>query len=449
MKMPATMVDAAEALRAGQISSERLVQLSAEAIATHDAATHAFIRLDLDAALESARRSDDELEAGVIRGPLHGIPISLKDLIDVEGQPTTAASRVRSDRIAWADAPVVARLRAAGAVLLGKTNLHEFALGTTSEDSAYGPVLHPADHTRAAGGSSGGSAVAVATGMGLASVGTDTGGSIRIPAAACGIVGLKPSLGDVPSTGVMPLSMTLDHVGPLTRSVQDAAWLWSVMAGRQIHTIVPVSLAGLRVGVLGGSFAHPVEPAVAEAFARACDELRSAGAVVTPVTFDMASRITDTYVNLVLPEGAHVHAAWLDSRKDDYSPAVHDRLLTGRTIPAVAYLQARHERTVMRVAVDALLSSVDVLILPTMPIVAPPTGQPTVMIDDTELPVRVAMLKHTQLFNLTGHPAISLPLATPGLPAGLQVVGPFASTLRLLNIAAAFESVVCPSPTSR
>jgi len=367
----------------------------------------------------------------------------------VEGKPTTAASRVRAGRIAWADAPVTARLRDAGAVLLGKTNLHEFALGTTSEDSAYGPVLHPADHTRSAGGSSGGSAVAVATGMGLASVGTDTGGSIRIPAAACGVVGLKPSLGDIPMSGVMPLSISLDHVGPLARSVQDAAWMWSVLAGRPMHTIEAVPLAGLRIGVLDGYFAHPVDTVVAEAFARACEQLRAAGVTLTPVTFTLAPRITETYVNLVLPEAAHVHAAWLDTRRDDYSPAVHERLMSGRTIPAVAYLRARQERAMMQAAVDALLASVDAMMLPTLPIVAPVTGEPNVTIGDTEMPVRMAMLKHTQLFNLTGHPAISLPLATAGLPVGLQLVGPSRSTPQLLNIAAACESVVCQSPTSR
>lgn len=449
MNMPATMVDAAAAVRAGHLTSEDLVTLSAAAIAAHDAATHAFVRVDLGAALSAARRADVERADGIDRGPLHGLPVSVKDLIDVEGQPTTAASRVRAGRIAWADATVTARLRDAGAILLGKTNLHEFALGTTSDDSAYGPVLHPADHSRSAGGSSGGSAVAVATGMGLASVGTDTGGSIRIPAAACGVVGLKPSLGDVPMSGVMPLSVSLDHVGPLARSVQDAAWMWSVMAGQPIHTIEPVSLAGLRVGVLGGYFAHPVDAMVAEAFALACDQLRAAGATLTTVTFTMAPRITETYVNLVLPEAAHLHAAWLDTRRDDYSPAVHERLMSGRAISAVAYLRARHERAMMQAAVDTLLKSVDVLMLPTLPIVAPVSGEPNVTIGDTELPVRVAMLKHTQLFNLTGHPAISLPLPTTGLPAGLQLVGPSRSTARLLDIAAACESLACPSPTSR
>lgn len=448
MKMPATMVEAVAALRAGRLTSENLVTLSADAIAAHDAATHAFIRLDLDAALAEARHSDQERADGITRGLLHGIPVSVKDLIDVAGQATTAGSRVRAGRIAWADATVVTRLRSAGAILLGKTNLHEFALGTTSEDSAYGPVLHPADHTRSAGGSSGGSAVAVATGMGLASVGTDTGGSIRIPAAACGIVGLKPSRGDVPTTGVFPLSVTLDSVGPLTRSVQDAAWLWSVLAGRPIHTTLPVSLSGLRLGVLGGYFAAPIDPVVDEAFGLACHQLLEAGVTLVPMTFDLAPRITDTYVNLVLPEAAHIHAAWLDTRRDEYSPAVHDRLMNGRAIPAVAYLLARQERGLMHAAVEALCSSVDALMLPTLPIVAPVSGQPTVTIGDTDVPVRLAMLKHTQLFNLTGHPAISLPLTTSGLPAGLQLVGPSNSTRRLLNIAAACEPIVCLSRTS-
>jgi aspartyl-tRNA(Asn)/glutamyl-tRNA(Gln) amidotransferase subunit A len=448
MKMPSTMVEAAASLRAGHLTSEDLVTLSQQAIAAHGTATHAFIRVDLGEALTAARRADVERADGIDLGPLHGLPVSLKDLIDVAGEPTTAASRVRAGRVAWADAAVVTRLRNAGAVLLGKTNLHEFAMGTTSEDSAYGPVLHPADHTRSAGGSSGGSAVAVATGMGLASVGTDTGGSIRIPAAACGIVGLKPSLGDVPTTGVVPLSVTLDHVGPLARSVQDAAWMWSVLADRPIHTVAPAPLAGLRVGVLGGYFADPLDATVAEAFGLACDQLLEAGVTLVPLTFDLAPRITDTYVNLVLPEGAHFHEAWLDTQRDDYSPAVHDRLMHGRTIPAVAYLQARQERAAMHKAVEALFSSVDALMLPTLPIVAPVSGEPTVTVGQVELPVRVAMLKHTQLFNLTGHPAISLPLTTPGLPAGLQLVGPSASTARLLDIAAACEHVVCLSRTS-
>ena len=443
MTMPASMAEAAAAMRAGRVSATDLVDLSLTAIASHNADTHAFIRVDGDGARAAARQMDDERAAGGDRGPLHGIPISLKDLIDVAGVPTTAASKVLTDRVAESDAPITQRLRAAGAVLIGKTNLHEFALGTTSEDSAFGPVLHPMDLTRSAGGSSSGSAVAVATGMGLASVGTDTGGSIRIPAAICGVVGLKPSTGEVPLTGVIPLSKTFDHAGPLARSVQDAAWLWSILAGRPIHTVNPVELSGLRLGILGGYFANPVEEQVAAAFNRACDHLRSVGVTTKTLEFDAASRISMTYVNVALPEGAAWHDQWLDTHAADYAPTVHARFMSGRDIPAVAYLRARQECELMRQSVDALLASVDALILPTLPIVAPVSGQANVTIDGIEVPVRAAMLKHTQLFNMTGHPAISLPVETDGLPVGLQLVGGLNATTRLLDIAAACEKALC------
>jgi len=443
MTMPRTMVEAAAALRSATTTAVELVELSLQAIARHNDATHAFIRVDADAARDAARVADAERAAGLDRGPLHGLPLSLKDLIDVAGEPTTAASKVFADRIPDQDAPITARLRAAGAVLIGKTNLHEFALGTTSEDSAFGPVLHPQDHARSAGGSSGGSAVAVATGMGLASVGTDTGGSIRIPSAACGIVGLKPSKGDVPLTGVVPLSASFDHAGPLARSVQDAAWLWAVLADRAIHTVRPVGLAGLKLGVLGGYFSAPVEDEVASAFERACVQLGAVGVVMTPQTFALAPNITNAYVNIVLPEGAAWHAPWLDARAADYSPTVHGRLKSGRDISAVAYLEAQQHCAHMRHAVDALLASVDALILPTLPIVAPISGQAMLTFHGTEIPVRSAMLKHTQLFNMTGHPAITLPLTTSGLPVGLQLVGPYNATSRLLDIAAACENALC------
>src|SRR5215217_7808867 len=218
-------------------TSAELVEASLAAIAEHNTRTNAFILVDADGARAAAKAVEEERRRGVDRGPLHGMPVSIKDLIDVAGQPTTAASRVRAGHVAAGDATVVRRLREAGAVLIGKTNLHEFALGTTSEESAFGAVRNPRDASRSAGGSSGGSAAAVALGMGLASVGSDTGGSIRIPAAACGVVGLKPSLGEVPTEGVVPLCMTFDHVGPITRSVKDAAVIWAVLSGRAIPRI--------------------------------------------------------------------------------------------------------------------------------------------------------------------------------------------------------------------
>jgi aspartyl-tRNA(Asn)/glutamyl-tRNA(Gln) amidotransferase subunit A len=366
----------------------------------------------------------------------------LKDIIDVAGDVDTAGSHVLDDRIAPADALLVTRLREAGAVCLGRTNLHEFALGTTSEDSAFGPVHHPLDAARVSGGSSGGSAVAVAVGMGLGSIGTDTGGSVRIPAAACGVVGLKPAHGDVPMHGVLPLSPTLDHAGPLAACVQDAAWLWQAMAARPFARVDPARLRDVRLGRLGGDFDHPLEPGVRVAFELALERLRQAGASITTAAIDPAARIAETYADIVLPEAAAWHAPFLESRADAYSPAVRARLLRGREVSATAYLAARAHAATLRDAVDRALSGCDALVLPTLPMTAPRLGADTIVIDPadpTPLAVRGAMLKHTQQFNLTGHPAISLPLDTTGLPVGLQLVGPAGDTARLLSLAAALE----------
>ncbi len=427
------------------MTAAALVEDSLRAIDAHNAASNAFIRVDTTSAREEAQRLDLELRRGLDRGPLHGIPISLKDLIDVAGTVTSAASKAMSDRVAERDAEIVTRLRAAGAVLLGKTNMHEFALGTTSEDSAFGPVRHPADLSRVAGGSSGGSAVAVATGMGFASIGSDTGGSIRIPAACCGIVGLKPSFAEVPTAGVIPLSTSLDHVGPLARCVDDAALIWAVLAGQPPGPPVRPAPSALRLKRLGGYFAAPLEPEVREAFDRAVRCLVDAGAAVVDTELPDTSRIVTAYVNIVLPEGASWHDELLNTRGSDYSPIVRSRLESGRTISAVAYLEARAAQAALTRAVDRALDDCDALVLPTLPIVAPRLGAADIVIDPadaTPTPVRSAMLRQTQLFNLTGHPAISLPVAAAGLPVGLQLVGRLNETPWLLEVAAACENIV-------
>ena len=439
-----TVLSAADAVRRGETTSLDLVDASLDAIQRLNDATHAFIRVDADDARSAARRADDERRRGVDRGPLHGIPISLKDLIDVAGQTTTAGSRVLRDHVAAADAPIVTRLREAGAIFLGKTNLHEFALGTTSEDTAFGAVKNPLDHTRSAGGSSGGSAVAVATGMGLASIGTDTGGSIRIPAAACGIVGLKPSIGEVPTAGVFPLSSSLDHVGPLTRSVDDAACLWQILIGTPFQKIEARDLQTVRASRLGGYF-DAITPEVREAFEAALERLARVGVDMKMDTIEGTETITTTYVNIVLPEGALVHAPYLTDRAQDYTPAVRTRFESGRDIKAIDYVAARQSQAGLRDNVNAALARADVLVLPTLPIVAPVLGAADVTIDaerGVSLPVRGAMLRQTQLFNLTGHPAISLPIASRGLPVGLQLVGRAGDTAGLLAIARSCERIV-------
>ena len=414
------------------------------AIDDHDRRTNAFILIDRDAARAAAKAVDADRARGVDRGPLHGMPISIKDIIDIAGQPTTAGSKVRDGHVAAHDAPVIERLRKAGAVLIGKTNVHEFALGPTSDESAFGPVLNPHDTSRVSGGSSGGSAAAVATGMGEASIGSDTGGSIRIPAAACGLVGLKPSVGEVPVDGVVPLSFTLDHVGPITRSVADAAAIWAVLADRPQPALETLAVSSLRFAALGGYFTALLDDVVRHAYDQALAQLRGAGATIESKTIEGTERIVETYSNISLPEAAHWHAPTLESRAADYQPIVRQRLEFGRTIPAVAYLRAMDTRRALTRAVDDALSTVDALVLPTLPIVAPKLGEPEVSFDipgggTEKLTARMALLRLTQLFNITGHPAITLPIPSAGMPVGLQLVGRRDETERLLSVAAACE----------
>jgi aspartyl-tRNA(Asn)/glutamyl-tRNA(Gln) amidotransferase subunit A len=425
------------------LSAADRLEASLSSLAENRSRTNAFIYAEPVAARAAARAVDEERRRGVDRGPLHGMPISVKDLIDIAGQLTTAASNVRKGHLATRDATVIQRLREAGAVIVGKTNLHEFALGTTSEESAFGPVHNPHDPTRSAGGSSGGSAAAVATGMGQASIGTDTGGSIRIPAAACGVVGLKPSLGEVPTDGVVPLCPTFDHVGPITRSVEDAAALWSVLAARPLPRLGALARSPIMLGALAGYFTALLDGDVRRAFDASLGRLRASGMAIESRAVQGSERIVDAYVNISLPEAAHYHEPTLDSRASDYQPAVRERLLKGRTISAVDYLAARDVREALHRAVDAALERCDALVLPTLPIVAPKLGATEVTMDNGQaLPVRAAMLRLTQLFNITGHPAISLPIPTSGLPVGLQLVGRRDRTEELLAVAAQVARVV-------
>jgi aspartyl-tRNA(Asn)/glutamyl-tRNA(Gln) amidotransferase subunit A len=444
-----TIISAAALLRAGHGSAADLLEASLAAVDAHNGRTNAFTQIDAAGARAAARAADLELQSGRDRGPLHGIPISIKDLIDQAGLVTTAASRVLRGRRASADAPVVSRLREAGVVILGRTNLHEFALGTTSEDSAFGPVRHPMDPARSAGGSSGGSAAAVATGMGLASIGTDTGGSIRIPAAVCGLVGLKPTFGEVPVDGVVPLSPSLDHVGPIALTVADATLLWAALTGRRITPVAARKAATVRLRPLEGYFAAPLDRQTATAYARGLDLLSRSGCQLLPgngataeIAGPVAATIAGVYVDVVLPEAASWHAAHLDARGDEYTPVVRARLEAGRQVPPARHAAALSARMALRRLVDAALEHADALVLPTLPIVAPLLGVSDIVIDPARperTTVRAAMLRQTQLFNLTGHPAVSLPLPADGLPVGLQLVGRIDDTRGLVATAEAVE----------
>ncbi|OFW05717.1 MAG: hypothetical protein A3H96_11725 [Acidobacteria bacterium RIFCSPLOWO2_02_FULL_67_36] len=434
-----TIANVAPLIASGAISPVDLVRGCLERIdARRD--LNAFITVLADGAAEDARTAEREIASGRYRGALHGIPVSLKDLIDAAGTPTTSGSAVPPRRPA-VDAPLVARLREAGAIIIGKTNLHEFAFGTTSDETAFGAVHHPKDPSRSAGGSSGGAAVALVEGMCFGAIGTDTGGSIRIPSAACGTVGLKPTTGELPLDGVVPLSTTLDHVGPMTRSVTDAALMFDALRGRAPRARAAMT-GPLRFGVPEGYPCDRLEPAVRQALEGMRDTLVECGHIVTAVTIDHAAWTPDVYLHIVLPEASWYHAETLAAHPEGYAPGVRLRLEMGRYVLAEDYVRALRLRAVLTAAVERAMAGCDALLLPTLPIPAPPLGDASVEVDGTREPVRAAMLRLTQLFNMSGHPAISIPCGTTpdGWPIGMQLVGHRDRTDRLLAIASLVET---------
>jgi aspartyl-tRNA(Asn)/glutamyl-tRNA(Gln) amidotransferase subunit A len=442
MVIPASLVEASQGIERREISPVELTGACLERIAARNDALHAFITVLADQAIADAKRAEQEIANGKYRGPLHGIPISVKDLVDVAGLPTTAGSAVPARQAPY-DAPVVANLRRAGAIIVGKTNLHEFAFGTTSDETAFGPVRHPLDPSRSAGGSSGGAAVAIVEGMCLGSLGTDTGGSIRIPSAVCGITGLKPTAGEISCEQVVPLSTTLDHVGPMTRTVDDASLLYTAMRDGKVNSgdrpVAPDT--ALWFSVPTPYFLDKLDGDVRRLFGDVRAALERAGHGIQDVAIAHAERTADVYLHIVLPEAAWYHAPLLAAHAQQYSPGVRLRLEMGGYILAEDYARAMHARTVLRRAVDRALDGVDALMLPALAIGGPPIGATSVDVDGRAEPVRAIMLRLTQLFNITGHPAIAIPCGRgrDGLPRGLQLVGHRGGTERLLAVAAAIE----------
>jgi aspartyl-tRNA(Asn)/glutamyl-tRNA(Gln) amidotransferase subunit A len=440
--LPNSLAEAASLIERRALSPVDLTRACLDRIAAADAELRAFITVTADRALDDAARAEREIAAGRYRGALHGIPISLKDLVDLAGTPTTSGSAVpprQPDR----DAPIAANLRRAGAVIVGKTNLHEFAFGTTSDETAFGAVRNPYDRVRSPGGSSGGAAVSIVEGMCYAAVGTDTGGSIRIPSAACGIVGLKPDVGDLPTEGIVALSTTLDHVGPMARTVTDAALTYVAMRDgdvRREHAAGPIK-DRLTFGVPGGYFFEKLDPEVRRLFGDARETLGRAGHRVVDIAIEHAERTADVYLHIVLPEASWYHAALLEKHAEKYSPGVRLRLEMGRYVLAEDYVRAMHARATLRRAVDRALENIDALLLPSLAIPAPPIGAGSVDVDGAQESVRAIMLRLTQLFNITGHPAIALPMGRggDGLPRGLQLVGHRGATVNLLAAAMAVE----------
>ncbi len=447
-----TILHAAESLRAGRVSS---VELTTSAIARLDRHNHlrAFITVTAGQALHQARVADRELASGTDRGPLHGIPIALKDLFATKGVRTTAGSKIYENFIPEIDATVVAKLHAAGAVMLGKLNMHELAYGITSANPHFGPVRNPWNPQHSPGGSSGGSGAAVAAGIVYMAMGTDTGGSIRIPAAFCGTVGLKPTYGRVSRYGVLPLGFSLDHAGPLARSVRDAAIVLNAIAGhdsrdpsssrRPVVDYVPgeaCSIRGLRIGFPENFFFEWLDPDVESSVRGAIARAESLGAHITPVRLPDVAALNAVARMILLAEAA----AGVEPHHADralFGPDVLTLLDQGRLVPATDYINAQRLRRKMRREFDQLWNHVDCLVAPTTPNAAPRIGDTTVRLGGRDEDVRLATTRLVRGINALGYPALSMPcgLSGAGLPIGLQIVAPAFDEALLLRVGAALE----------
>lgn len=420
------------ALGAGDTTCRQNVEASLARISQLNRHLSAFISIDDERALKEADRLDEVLRAGSLL-PLHGVPIAVKDIIDVEGLRTTCHSAIMPSEPATADATVVARLRAAGAVIVGKTSLHEFATGGPSFDLPWPPARNPWAINHHPGGSSSGSAVAVAAGMVPAAIGTDTAGSIRHPATACGIVGFKPTYDVVSRNGVFPLAFSLDHVGPLGNSVADCSILHGVLSGSEMAQLSPVCLEGLRVGLLE-EFSADADVEIASALESATRELANAGCIIETLRVPPLEAYSGCGRLILQAEANAIHADWLEARQGDYGRRGFSRLAAGATISATQYIRAQQLRRQLVTAMGRALSTVDVAVC------ASSLSLPCRIDDEVEIDRTYDRQARTP-FNLTGAPAIALPIAlsSGGLPIGMQIAAPHGDDLKLLSIAHAIE----------
>ena len=432
-----TIAEAARRLRAREVSSRELTTEALALAKAEQPRTNAFITLTEEVAQEQARRADDELARGVDRGPLHGIPYALKDCFATKGIRTTCGSKIFFDHVPDADAAVYEKLRAAGAVLVGKTGLQEFAYGITCNNPHFGAIRNPRDVTRIPGGSSGGSAAAVAAGSIFFSPGTDTGGSIRLPAAYCGCVGLKPTSGRVSRRGVMPLDFSMDHVGPIARTSHDAALVMNAIAGHDPgddtsshHAVEDFakrgSLRGVRVGVPENFYSRRVDAPVAAAYRGALDQAWQLGARLVGITVPDPAELNTISRMILLVEAAALLEPYA-GRRGDFGADVIPLLDQGRLIRATDYVNAQRVRRVLQREWARVWDEVDLIFTPTAPIFAPKIGEMEVEIAGVGEDVRLASTRFLRGMNILGYPALSVPLKSAELPVGLQIIGrPFA-----------------------
>jgi aspartyl-tRNA(Asn)/glutamyl-tRNA(Gln) amidotransferase subunit A len=431
------LVEQARMVREGEASSGELVERALERIGELDGRVGAFVLVLAERARAEAGERDAERRRGGATGPLHGVPVAVKDLIDVAGEVTGAGSPKLAGNLAGRDAEVVARLRAAGAVVVGKTRTHEFAYGVVTPGT-----VNPWDPGRIAGGSSGGSAAAVAAGLVPGAVGSDTAGSVRIPASCCGIVGLKPTWGRVPATGVWPLSWSCDHVGPMAATVADVALLDQVLAAEPPGTDGGAPPDTPRIGRIVGDDLGPVDPAVTATVDELCRRLEAAGATLDEVVLPMGAA-RGSVAAIVLAEAAAAHARLLEETGEaGYSRAMLAMMRIGRSALAGEYLTGLRYRGRFVAEVEGLLAGRDALLLPTLPCAAPPAGERTVTIAGTQVGVQAALTRLPGPFNCSGSPVVSLPAGLAGgLPVGVSLVGRIGRDRDLLRLAGRVEAL--------
>lgn len=451
-----TIIEAGRALRRRKMSCVELVAQCLREIERLNPDLNAFITITSDAARTRAAELDEELANGIDRGPFHGIPIAHKDLICTRGQRCTSGSALFADYIPDYDATVAVRLNDAGAISIGKTGLHELAYGITSANPHYGVIRNPHDRERVPGGSSGGSGVAVSTGMALMATGTDTGGSIRIPASFCGVTGLKPTYGRVSRYGVKPLGLSLDHIGPLAQTVRDAAIALNAMAGfddrdpsssrapvLEYIPPTPCSIAGLTIGIPRNYFFEAVSPEIHAAIERVTRLSESLGARVLPIKVPDVEELNTVARTILLAEASAVLEPYLGQR-DKFGEDVLALLDQGRLVPATDYINAQRLRRLLVQDWRLIFSAVDCLFTPTTPIPAPLIGQKQVELDGHMQDTRLAATRFMRGINLLGLPALSMPVGktAAGLPIGLQIIGRAFEENVVLRVGAAIEDAI-------
>jgi aspartyl-tRNA(Asn)/glutamyl-tRNA(Gln) amidotransferase subunit A len=446
------LVEVAAKIATRELSPVEATHAALDRIAALDKTLNAFVTILPERALAEAKAAEAEIAGGRYRGPLHGIPMSVKDLFLTATIRTTAGSRVLANHVPDEDATIVRRLRDAGTVIIGKTNMLEFAYAAVHPD--FGPTPNPWDLNRSSSGSSSGSAVAVAAGMGYGSIGSDTGGSIRLPAAYCGIVGLKPTYGRVSRHGAFPVSWSCDHIGPMTRTVADCAALLGAIAGEDPRDTtsarVPVpdylaaldqGVAGKRIGISDSYLRQHVDHEVLRLVEAAIQQLATLGATVVEIDLPSPAKAIPALLAILTPEATVYHLPWLREKPDDYSQAVRERLELGAITPAVNYIQGQLLRRRLTDEFLAAMDEVDLLAMPTGPTAATPLEGDLVTSEDADPALLASLINFTGPFDLTGFPAVSIPcgFTAGGLPVGLQLVGrPFAED-SLLAAAHAYE----------